>query len=216
MPDIRKRVPIESEPGLAFEGGEGDDRKIPTLRSVFEAFPDVGINVDIKNCDERLIAAVDRLVREFGREDATVWGSFADETCALCGKANPRTGLLFSFRRVLRTLALFYTGLLPFVDVPETHFEIPMISSFKAMSLGQLGLTKPPRTAFGNFVAAMLDAILMRYVINRAWLRDCNLPLFLRPWMFRHLRYRGIEVYLWVLNSDEEFEKAFRQGHTCN
>ena len=29
--------------------------------------------------------------------------------------------------------------------------------------------------------------------------------------MFRHLRARGIEVYLWVLNSDKEFEKAFRQ-----
>ena len=140
----------------------------------------MGINVDIKNCDERLIAAVDRLVREFGREDATVWGSFADETCALCARANPRTGLLFSFRRVLRTLALFYTGLLPFVDVPETHFEIPMISSFKAMSLGQLGLTKPPRTAFGNFVAASLDAILMRYVISRSWLRDCKPLSFLK------------------------------------
>ena len=61
---------------------------------------------------------------------------------------------------------LIVTGLLPFVDVPETHFEIPMISSFKAMSLGELGLTKPPRTAFGNFVAAILDAILMRYVIK--------------------------------------------------
>ena len=160
---MKRRVPIDSEPGLTFEGKEGDDRKIPTLRSVFEAFPDdVGINIDIKNCDERLVAAVDRLVRQCGREDTTVWGSFAHETCALCERANPRIGLLFSFRRVIRTLALFYTGLLPFVDVPETHFEIPMISSFKAVSLGELGLTKPPRTAFGNFVAGVLDTILMR------------------------------------------------------
>ena len=163
---MRKRVPIDSEPGLTFVGKEGDDRKIPTLRSVFESFPDVGINIDIKNCDERLVAAVDRLVREFGREDITVWGSFAHETCMLCERANPRTGLLFSFRRVIQTLALFYTGLLPFVDVPETHLEIPMISSFKAMSLGQLGLTKPPRSAFGNFVAGVLDTILMRFVVT--------------------------------------------------
>ena len=157
-------VPIDSEPGLMFEGEEGDDRKIPTLGSVFEAFPDVGINIDIKNCDERLVAAVDQLIRRSGREDTTVWGSFAHETCTLCERANPRVGLLFSFRRVIQTLALFYTGLLPFVDVPETHFEIPMISSFKAVSLGELGLTKPPRTAFGNFVAGLLDTILMRYV----------------------------------------------------
>ena len=48
-------------------------------------------------------------------------------------------------------------------DTFQTHLEIPMISSFKAVSLGELGLTKPPRTAFGNFVAALLDTILMRY-----------------------------------------------------
>jgi len=194
LPEIKRRVPIDSEPGLMFEGKEEDDRKIPTLRSVFEAFPEVGINIDVKSCDARLVAAVDRLVRQCEREDSTVWGSFAHETCALCERANPRVGLLFSFRRVIQTLGLFYAGLLPFVDVPETHFEIPMISSFKAVSLGQLGLTKPPRSAFGNFVAGALDAILMR------------------PWMFRHLRARGIEVYLWVLNSDKEFDKALRCG----
>ena len=80
----------------------------------------------------------------------------------MCAEANPRAGLLFSFRRVLTVLGTFYLGLLPFLDIPETHFEIPMISSFKAVSLGELGLTKPPRTAFGNFVAGVLDAILMR------------------------------------------------------
>ena len=43
----------------------------------------------------------------------------------MCAEANPRAGLLFSFRRVLTVLAMFYTGLLPFVDIQETHFEIP-------------------------------------------------------------------------------------------
>ena len=33
------------------------------------AFPDVGINIDIKNCDPRLVAAVDELIRKYGRED---------------------------------------------------------------------------------------------------------------------------------------------------
>ena len=214
LPEIKRRVPIDSEPGLMFEGKEEDDRKIPTLRSVFEAFPEVGINIDVKSCDARLVAAVDRLVRQCEREDSTVWGSFAHETCALCERANPRVGLLFSFRRVIQTLGLFYAGLLPFVDVPETHFEIPMISSFKAVSLGQLGLTKPPRSAFGNFVAGALDAILMRYVGVQGCLQMnmfANVSLFSRPWMFRHLRARGIEVYLWVLNSDKEFDKALRQ-----
>ena len=29
----------------------------------------MGINIDIKNCDPRLVAAVDQLIRKFGRED---------------------------------------------------------------------------------------------------------------------------------------------------
>ena len=55
----------------------------------------------------------------------TAWGSFNHETSTMCAEANPRAGLLFSFRRVLTVLGMFYLGLLPFVDVPETHFEIP-------------------------------------------------------------------------------------------
>ena len=35
----------------------------------YRAFPDVGINIDIKNCDPRLVAAVDELIRKYGRED---------------------------------------------------------------------------------------------------------------------------------------------------
>ena len=55
----------------------------------------------------------------------TAWGSFNHETSTMCAEANPRAGLLFSFRRVLTVLAMFYLGLLPFVDIQETHFEIP-------------------------------------------------------------------------------------------
>jgi glycerophosphoryl diester phosphodiesterase len=175
LPVMSKKLGIESEPGKYFEGNGDDDRKIPTLDSIFEAFPDVGINIDIKNCDARLVHGVDALVRRHKREAITVWGTFSHETTELCRAANARVGLLFSFKRVLHILVLFYTGLLPFVDVSETHFEIPMISSFKAASLGELGLTKQPRNAIRTAVAMTLDAILTR------------------PLLFRHLNARGIQ-----------------------
>lgn len=38
--------------------------------------------------------------------------------------------------------------------------------------------------------------------------------LLMRPALFKHLQDRGIQVYVWVLNSDEEFEKAFKCGVT--
>jgi hypothetical protein len=45
---------------------------------------------------------------------------------------NPDIGLFFSFREFFRLLLLFYTGLLPFVSLKETHLELPMLSVFLA------------------------------------------------------------------------------------
>ena len=49
---------------------------------------------------------------------------------AFINRENPRIGLFFSAPRMLKLLILFYTGLLPFVPLRETHFEIPMLSIF--------------------------------------------------------------------------------------
>ena len=34
----------------------------------------------------------------------------------------------------------------------------------------------------------------------------------MRPMLFRHLQRRGIIVFVWVLNEDEEYKRAFRLG----
>ena len=34
------------------------------------------------------------------------------------------------------------------------------------------------------------------------------------PRLFQHLRARGIGVYVWVLNSEAAYERAFRSGVT--
>ena len=58
---------------LAIIFGQTNDAvSHPSKLSAFHtcrAFPDVGINIDIKNCDPRLVAAVDELIRKYGRED---------------------------------------------------------------------------------------------------------------------------------------------------
>ena len=35
--------------------------------------------------------------------------------------------------------------------------------------------------------------------------------LLMRRTLFEHLEYRGVRTYLWVLNSDEDFDRAFKQ-----
>uniref|UniRef100_A0A3B5Q0R4 Glycerophosphodiester phosphodiesterase domain containing 1 n=2 Tax=Xiphophorus TaxID=8082 RepID=A0A3B5Q0R4_XIPMA len=108
------------------EGGE--DKRIPLLRDVFDAFPNTPINIDIKVNNDTLIKKVSELVVKYDREDLTVWGNSRNHIVKKCYKENPHIPVLFSFPRVLHLLGLFYTGLLPFVPLKEQFLEIPMPS----------------------------------------------------------------------------------------
>lgn len=61
-----------------------EERRIPLLRDVFQEFPNVPINIDIKDNDFQLINQVSKLINEFGRTDITVWGSFNSDVCKEC------------------------------------------------------------------------------------------------------------------------------------
>jgi hypothetical protein len=63
-----------------------EDRQFALLQEVFEAFPDIPVNIDIKINDDRLIAKVSDLIKQFNREEYTVWGNFSDEVTQKCYK----------------------------------------------------------------------------------------------------------------------------------
>jgi lysophospholipase D len=49
--------------------------KIILLESLFEEFPDMPMNIDLKTPTEPAIAEFDRLVRKFKRQHLTIWGA---------------------------------------------------------------------------------------------------------------------------------------------
>ncbi|XP_056330194.1 lysophospholipase D GDPD1 [Danio aesculapii] len=170
------------------EGGE--DKRIPLLRDVFEAFPSTPVNIDIKVNNDTLIKKVSELVIQYNREDLTVWGNSSNEIVKKCHKENPQIPILFSLPRVLLLLGLFYTGLLPFVPIKEQFLEIPMPSIISK-------LKDPQRqTRSQRFITWLADKVLMRKSL------------------FDHLTGRGIQVYVWVLNDEEDFQRAFDLGAT--
>lgn len=63
-----------------------EDRRFALLQEVFEAFPDIPINIDIKINDNRLISKVSALIKQYNREEYTVWGNFSDEVTQKCYK----------------------------------------------------------------------------------------------------------------------------------
>ncbi|XP_015223073.1 lysophospholipase D GDPD1 [Lepisosteus oculatus] len=170
------------------EGGK--DKRIPLLRDVFEAFPSTPVNIDIKANNDTLIRKVSELVTEFNREHLTVWGNASNEVVQKCYRENPRIPILFSLQRVLLLVGLFYTGLLPFVPLREQFLEIPMPSIITKLKDPQT-MTRSQR-----FIAWLADALLMRKAL------------------FQHLTARGIQVYVWVLNDEEDFKRAFDLGAT--
>ena len=147
------------------------------------------INIDIKTYDETLINEVNKLVTKYGRENRTVWGNFSDKTTTKCYATNPQIGLLFSVKRVLMLLIYFYTGLLPYITLKETHLEIPMpLLAYKKYG--------PEITKTQKTLATLSNALLMRKTL------------------FDHLSQRGIQTYVWVLNEEEDFEKASKLNVT--
>ncbi|KAM9209251.1 lysophospholipase D GDPD1 isoform 1-T1 [Dugong dugon] len=169
---------------------EGKDNRIPLLKEVFEAFPNTPVNIDIKVNNSMLIKKVSELVKQYKREHITVWGNASYKIVEKCYKENSDIPILFSLQRVLLILGLFFTGLLPFVPIREQFFEIPMPSIILKL--------KEPHTM----------SRCQKFLI---WLSDI---LLMRKALFDHLTARGIQVYIWVLNEEQEYKRAFDLGAT--
>uniref|UniRef100_A0AAQ4S391 Glycerophosphodiester phosphodiesterase domain containing 1 n=1 Tax=Gasterosteus aculeatus aculeatus TaxID=481459 RepID=A0AAQ4S391_GASAC len=222
LPPYLRKLGVTFQRECFCEGGE--DKRIPLLKEVFDAFPNTPVNIDIKANNDTLIkkvcvpifplsllkkdqqclhrciskavktkklpSQVSELVVKYDREHLTVWGNASNKIVKKCYKENPHIPVLFSLPRVLQLLGLFYTGLLPFVPLKEQFLEIPMPSIMTK-------LKDPNRLTRSQRIIT--------------WLAD---TLLMRKALFNHLTARGIQVYIWVLNDEEDFQRAFDLGAT--
>ena len=166
----------------------GEDRAIPKLKDVFEAFPNTVVNIDIKINNDRLIHEVSELIKQYGREDITIWGNFSAKITSKCYKENPDVHILISFRRLLTIVGLYYLWLLPFFPIKESALEVPMPTIYH--NIGKKYFTSKLGKMFGKF----LDFLIM----------DKKL--------IQHLNDRGLFTALWVLNNEADFERAYDVG----
>ncbi len=103
-----------------------ESRRIPLLEDVFREFPDIIVNLDIKIDNDELIRKVNELIKKYNRENLTVWGSFRDSVTTKCHRLNPKIDLYFSAIGCLKLFLFLISGLLPFIPLKETHFEVIM------------------------------------------------------------------------------------------
>ncbi|XP_061196308.1 lysophospholipase D GDPD1-like [Saccostrea echinata] len=188
LPLLKECHPLDFKRNFVYDGTGCTDRKFPLLEDVFKEFPKTPINIDIKVDDDELIEKVNNLIVQYNREHITVWGNRSSTVVDKCFTVNPNIPTLFPIGGVLKLLFLFYTGLLPFVPMRDSLLEVIM-----------------PSILLKDDVIPLIGAKI------RFLLRVLNV-LLMRPALFHHLERRGIQTYLWVLNDEEEFERAFRLG----
>lgn len=168
----------------------GKDRRFVLLENVLKNFPNMPMTLEIKENNDLLIKKVSNLVHKYGREHITVWATEESEVMAKCLKQNPSMPYMFTMRRVIMLLLLFYTGLLPFVPLGESvlMFYLPRI----------INRTYIPEEAYmkNRFVVYLLQKLI-------TWKS-----------LFEHLIKRGLQVQLFVCNEETDMAAAFAMGAT--
>ncbi|MEO7002268.1 MAG: glycerophosphodiester phosphodiesterase [Ktedonobacterales bacterium] len=126
----------------------GQGITLPTLREVYERFPDTRINIDMKDNDPELEQRLWALLQEFGAEERTLVGSFypvalarfrrltAGRVATAAGPAETRNFLLGHLFRATGWLRPAYDAL----QAPETHRGIRVVSPGSIYAAHRLGL----------------------------------------------------------------------------
>ncbi|XP_030649504.1 lysophospholipase D GDPD3a [Chanos chanos] len=168
----------------------GSDRKFVLLEDVFRRFPKLPVNIEVKEKNAELIEKINALVRTYDREDVTVWASTDSNIMKMCRRTNSSMPYMFTVKRGLQLLLLFYSGLLPFVPLGESFLQFYL-----------------PRIFNRTFIpdSALLRNRMVIYLIEKVTMRKS---------MFKHLVDRGIQIHLFVCNEEDDIEAAFEAGAT--
>lgn len=101
---------------------------VPALEELFEAFPDVLMNIEIKQREPSIVAPLCEMIHAFNREDITLVASFDSYTVKAFRKECPSIATAVSESEV-RVFFILITVLLPAVYRPQAEaFQIPEFS----------------------------------------------------------------------------------------
>uniref|UniRef100_A0AAV2KJ21 GP-PDE domain-containing protein n=1 Tax=Knipowitschia caucasica TaxID=637954 RepID=A0AAV2KJ21_KNICA len=148
------------------------------------------ISIEIKEENQQLIQKVSDLVKLYDRESITVWASLSSSIIKKCLETNNTLPFSFSMKRGVVLLLLFYSGLLPFVPIHESllQFYLPRVMNRTFIP--------DQRILRNRLVVCLLEIVTMRKSL------------------FKHLADRGIQVHLFVCNTDEDITAALELGAT--
>jgi len=97
--------------------------QIPLLDEIFKEFPDIPFILNFVSDSTELVEIVNKLIKEYDRENITIWGSFNHEKIGrYLFKINKKIPLFFSRSRIIRIIFYDFIGILPFININESVF----------------------------------------------------------------------------------------------
>jgi len=185
--------------------------KIPLLQEVLDELPlDVSVIIEFKQDSVELIAKVQEQIQQTmekkkhskgGNSNSRIfWFSLIEVVNKKLRVADESIPTITSISQMLKTLALYYSGLLPFFDLPDGVFGITV----EKVSLEKIRNEKA-LLGVSDLVKRLL-AVFMQGQPPYA---------MLAPNLFYHLRRRGIPVWFLGVNEEETLRVAAQSGATA-
>ena len=154
---------------------------IPTLEQVFERFPNMMMNIELKTPSPEAVSEFTRLLRQYNRTENTLIGIRKDEWHQKLHQSG-QFKTFFSDKQLGRVILSYLTGLLPFLSLSDDSFQIALYTeNFYAWKKREWQSTFKTEMFF--------------------WMvRLCN--ILFRPLLW-YLRRRGLVSMYWVCNNEE-------------
>lgn len=192
LPTMQRRYVLHFTDNELYHLRDDEDGQLLTLRELFEMAPESLISVDLKGQSNspNLCHKVNELIKEYKREELTIWGAMAGKPHKETRLANPAIPQFFSGPQTLTAYLLYFTGLIWLWPLPADAFMVPLFTRQKVKLFSRI-LDDRGSNIFVRMLAVLMLALLRN---------SRNL--------YRHLRARGIPIIVWVLNEEEEFQEA--------
>jgi len=184
LPPLQAEIEIHFS-SLKYKATSTDSLQIPLLEDLMKEFPQTPFNMELKQNDQDLKVEVLKLIRKYKREKITIWGSVDEAHCLTCKGMAPDVPTFTPASVVAKILGCFFTGFLPFYDVPYDTFQFPFVNQDYIDYKGKYG---------GNSLYSKL------------YIKVLQLYNILGIIIFFHLRKRGIYVFYYSINTPEDMD----------
>ncbi|KAI9099334.1 PLC-like phosphodiesterase [Phlyctochytrium arcticum] len=104
--------------------------RIPLLSDLLKEFPKYPMQIDVKQGPSELVNKVGNMIRQHGRQKATIWGSFREPQNTWCRTRFPEIPHFFTLRRMASSFLLYSVGLLSWMPLRESAMIMPNLKWF--------------------------------------------------------------------------------------